>query len=144
MDSQSAPVALLAIKPRFAEAILAGRKKVEFRKVRFRKTPKYIVLYVSTPIQQVIAFCEVVEIQEHTVLGLWRKHRARGGIEYNEFLAYYGERKRGYGIIVGSVWKLHRPASLRELCARSMPPQNFHYLSATSIARLRRRRVSRL
>lgn len=144
MDSQSTPIALLSIKPRFADAILAGRKKVEFRKVRFTKAPKYIVLYVSTPIRQVIAFCEVVEVQEHTVLGLWRKHRGRGGIEYDEFLAYYNGRKRGYGIIVGAVWKLHRPASLQDLGARSTPPQNFQYMSDTSISRLRRRRVSLL
>jgi hypothetical protein len=83
MDSQSAPVALLAINRDLPKQSSLGGK-VEFRKVRFAKTPKYIVLYVSTPIQQMIAFCEVVEIQEHTVLGLWRKHRARG-IEYNEF-----------------------------------------------------------
>jgi predicted transcriptional regulator len=142
VDSNSASVALLAVKPRFAEAIIAGRKKVEFRKIRFAQTPRYIVLYVSTPIQQIVAFCEVIEIQEHTVIGLWRRHRSRGGIDYRDFVTYYGKRKRGYGIVVGSVWKFHRPASLRDVCPQAVPPQNFLYLNRSSIARLRRRRAS--
>ena len=143
MDSDSASVALLAIKPRFAEAIIAGRKKVEFRKVRFTQPPQYIVLYASTPVQQVIAFFKVVQIEELTILGLWRKFRTRGGIGYQEFLNYYGERDRGYAIVVGSVWNLHRPALLRDFCPRGLPPQSFKYLSPDSLARLKKRRKSR-
>jgi predicted transcriptional regulator len=143
VDPDSGSVALLAIKPKFAEAIVRGRKTVEFRKVRFTDPPKYIVLYASTPIQQVIAFCEVIEIEELTVVGLWRKFRTHGGIDYQEFSTYYGKRNRGYAIVVGSVWRLHRPALLCELCSRCSPPQNFRYLPAASLARLRRRRASR-
>ncbi len=143
MDTDSGSVALLAIKPKFAEAIIRGRKTVEFRKVRFTEPPKYIVLYASTPIQQVIAFCEVIEIEELTVVGLWRKFRMHGGIAYRELLAYYGKRDRGYAIVIGSVWRLHRPVFLRELCLQSVPPQNFRYLSPASLAWLRRRRTSR-
>jgi predicted transcriptional regulator len=144
MDPDSGSVALLAIKPKFAEAIIRRRKTVEFRKVRFTEPPKYIVLYASTPIQQVIAFCEVIQIEELTVVGLWRKFRTRGGIGYQEFLTYYGKRDRGYAIVVGSVWRLHRPALLRQLCPGCSPPQNFRYLPPASLALLRRCRASRL
>jgi predicted transcriptional regulator len=143
VDSDSASIALLAIKPRFAHAIIAGQKKVEFRKIRFTRPPQYIVLYASTPIQQVIAFCEVVQIEELTILGLWRKFRTDGGIDYREFLDYYGKRDRGYAIVVGSVWKLQRPVSLRHLYPRGSAPQSFRYLPSNAIVRLMKRQTLR-
>lgn len=143
VDSDSASIALLAIKPRFAQAIIAGDKTVEFRKIRFAQPPRYIVLYASTPIQQVIAFFEVVQIEELSVLGLWRKFRAHGGIDYREFSNYYSGRDRGFAIVVGSVWKLREPASLRAFCARVAPPQSFIYLRSSAIDRLLKRHSSR-
>ncbi len=142
MDSDSGSVALLAIKPRFAQAIIAGKKKVEFRKTRFSQRPRYIVLYASTPIQQIVAFFEVEHIEELTPTGLWRKFRAVGAIDYQEFTNYYGRRDRGYAIVVGTVWKLDRPASLGHLYPRGSPPQSFRYLRSDSIARLMKRHDS--
>lgn len=142
MDSESTSVALLAIKPRFAAAILAGHKKVEFRKTRFTLPPRYVVLYASTPIQQVVAFFEVVEIEERTITGLWRKFRKSGGINYQEFLNYYGDRDSGLAIVVGSVWKVGRPTPLRFLYEHGAVPQSFRYLPAESLDRLKRQEIS--
>ena len=138
MDSGSDDdsVALLAIKPRFAEAIIAGRKTVEFRKTRFSQPPRYVVLYGSTPIRQVVADFEVAYIKELTPLGLWRKFRHAGGIEYGEFSKYYGDRSRGCAIVVATVWKLKRPACLSHLNAGDCAPQSFRYLDAECLRQL--------
>jgi predicted transcriptional regulator len=136
MDSGSTSVALLAIKPRFAEAIIAGQKKVEFRKTRFSQPPRYIVLYASTPVQQIVAFFEVAYIKERTPIGLWREFRNVGAIEYSEFSKYYGARSTGYAIVVGAVWKLRKPAALRNIFPKSSVPQSFCYLHIDAIARL--------
>jgi predicted transcriptional regulator len=140
MDSDSTSVALLAIKPRFAEAIMAGRKKVEFRKTRFSQPPRYIVLYASTPIQQIVAYFEVAYIKELTPIGLWREFRKVGAIDYSEFSKYYGTRATGYAIVVGAVWKLRKPATLRNICAKSVVPQSFCYLQLDAISRLLKKR----
>ena len=141
MDSGSDAdsVALLAIKPRFAEAIIAGRKTVEFRKTRFAQPPRYIVLYASMPISQVVAYFEVAYITELTPLGLWRKFRHVGGIEYAEFSNYYRDRSRGFAIVVAAVWKLRKPARLAHLYPRGCAPQSFRYLKADCIGRLSER-----
>jgi predicted transcriptional regulator len=136
VDSESSPVALLAIQPRFAQAIIAGEKTVEFRKTRFSQRPRFIVLYASTPIQQIVAFFEVEDIYELTPLGLWRKFHKAGGIDYKEFAQYYRRSDRGYAIVVGAVWALRRPASLKHLIPRGSAPQSFRYLRADSIRRL--------
>lgn len=136
MDSDSDSVALLAIKPRFAEAIITGRKKVEFRKTRFSQPPRYIVLYASTPVQQIVAYFEVAYIRELTPIGLWREFRKVGAIDYAEFSKYYGTRAIGYAIVVGAVWKLNKPTALRHVCPKSSVPQSFCYLQLNAISRL--------
>jgi predicted transcriptional regulator len=142
MDSDSGSIALLAIKPRFAEAIIAGKKKVEFRKTRFTQPPRYIVLYASTPVQQIVAYFEVAYIKELTPIGLWREFRKVGAIDYSEFSKYYGTRATGYAIVVGAVWKLSKPAALRNICPKSSVPQSFCYLQLDAISRLLRKRKS--
>lgn len=142
MDSDSDSVALLAIKPRFAEAIISGRKKVEFRKTRFSQPPRYIVLYASTPVQQIVAYFEVAYIKELTPNGLWREFRKVGAIDYPEFSKYYGTRPTGYAIVVGAVWKLIKPADLRKICPTSSVPQSFCYLQLDAISRLMKKRKS--
>jgi predicted transcriptional regulator len=143
MDSDSTSVALLAIKPRFADAIIAGEKKVEFRKTRFSQPPRYIVLYASTPVQQIVAFFEVASIKERTPIGLWREFREVGAIEYSEFSKYYGARTTGYAIVVGAVWKLRKPAALRSIFPKNSVPQSFCYLHFDAIARLLKKQNGR-
>lgn len=138
-DSDGDSIALLAIKPRFAEAIIAGRKTVEFRKTRFLQPPRYVVLYASTPIQQVVAYFEVAYIKELTPLGLWRQFKHVGGIEREEFFRYYNSSSRGYAIVVATVWKLRTPARLSHLFPRGTAPQSFRYLKPNSICRLSQR-----
>ncbi|MBA3961045.1 MAG: ASCH domain-containing protein [Chthoniobacterales bacterium] len=142
MDSESDPgsVALLAIKPRFADAIIAGRKTVEFRKTRFSQPPRYVVLYASTPVRQIVAYFKVAYIKELTPLGLWRKFRHVGAIEHDEFFDYYDNCSLGYAIVVATVWKLGKPARLGHLRPRGAAPQSFRYLNKSSIRRLSERR----
>ena len=133
-DRQSA--ALLAIKPRFAEAIIAGSKTVEFRKVRFTQPPRYVVLYASDPVKKVVAYFEVAYIKELTPLGLWRKFSHVGGIGRDEFFRYYGNRTHGFAIVVAAVWKLRTPTRLGHLFPRASVPQSFRYLKINVIQRL--------
>lgn len=139
-DSHRDSVALLAIKPRFADAIIAGDKTVEFRKTRFKQPPRYVVLYASTPVRQVVAYFEVAYIKELSPLGLWRRFRHVGGIEHDEFFQYYGGRAHGFAIVVAAVWKLRTPTRLAHLRPRGSAPQSFRYLTANSIQRLSERR----
>lgn len=46
---------LLSIKPRFAEAILDGRKKYEFRKNKFsEKDINCVYIYSTSPIRKIV------------------------------------------------------------------------------------------
>jgi predicted transcriptional regulator len=135
-DAPRGSVALLAIKPRFAEAIIAGRKTVEFRRTRFSQPPSHIVLYASSPVSKVVAYFEVTSIKELTPLGLWRQFRDDGAIDHDEFMDYYRGAATGVAITVGNVSALPGPKPLHNLLPRTKPPQSFRYLCPNSMMRL--------
>jgi predicted transcriptional regulator len=129
-------VALLAIKPRFAQAIIAGHKTVEFRRIRFRKPPTHIILYASSPVRKIVAYFEVTAVKELSPVGLWRQFRTHGAIGYDEFSQYYRGRTTGIAIQVGTVQVLSDPTPLGKLLPRGKPPQSFQYLCPGSLNRL--------
>ena len=106
MDSNSDNrIVLLAIRPRFAESIMKGEKRVEFRKIRFREKVSHMVVYASKPIQMVLGYFQVSHIIEDTPEYLWSRYRSIGGLSYEEFRDYYGDSDSGVAIEVGSVWQ---------------------------------------
>ena len=65
---------LLSIKPEYAFKIFDGTKKFEFRKVIF-KNPDIttVVVYASSPVQQVIGEFEIDDIFSFDPDELWKK-----------------------------------------------------------------------
>jgi len=57
---------LLSIKPKFADRIMAGSKKFEFRKVIFRQPAiDEIVIYSSSPVKKIVGTCTIQSVVEH-------------------------------------------------------------------------------
>lgn len=115
---------------------MGGHKRVEFRKTRFSKPPKIVVLYASAPVMQVVAYFTVSYIKELTPRGLWRQFRDLGGIEYGEFADYYGAAERGVAIGVGAVQSLETPSNLSDLHPQLSVPQSFRYLHRDIFSKL--------
>ena len=75
---------LLSVKPRFAEAILAGEKTFEFRRAVFRRQDiETVVLYASSPtckvvgeftIDKVLSLAPRCAVESHAH---WRRDRSR-------------------------------------------------------------------
>ena len=55
---------ILSIKPIYAQAIMNGTKKVEFRKKIFKRPVDKIFVYSSSPEQKIIGFFTISEIVE--------------------------------------------------------------------------------
>jgi predicted transcriptional regulator len=129
-------VALISIHPRFANAILDGTKQVEFRKVGFKRSITHVLLYATAPIQQIVGYVEVAEIEERSPATLWRRYREVAGIEREAFFAYYQGRALGVALKVRRPKRLLQPLRLKELHPRATPPQSFLYSSADALRRL--------
>jgi len=129
-------VALLPIRPPFAQAIIDGRKTVEFRKVKFQRVVTHIVVYASSPVQKIIGYFEIAGIDQGTPESLWRKYRTVGAIREREYRDYYAGTRSAVAINVGCVRALERPVPLRRLWASRVPPQSFAYLKEDALSRL--------
>src|SRR5262249_46812686 len=92
----TARVVLMSIHPEFAQGILGGEKRVEFRRTRFAAAISHVVIYATKPVQQVIGFFKVAGVEQATPRELWRRYKSEGGIPRDLFRAYY--RRRSIGV----------------------------------------------
>jgi len=130
-------VALMSIMPEFAELILAGKKRVEFRKLPFRRSVSHVVIYASAPRKRLVGFFEVEDIEEASPEDLWQRYEDVGGVEEDFFRAYYKFHEKAYAIRVGKVYPLVEPQPLEEFFSNITPPQSFCYTEASCIEKLR-------
>lgn len=137
MDKEeSSDVALLPIKPKFANAIMDGTKRVEFRKVKFQRHVRHVIVYASSPIRMVIGYFTVAGIDEGSPSELWRKYQKVGGIAETEFREYYRSAGFAVAINVGEVKTLAKPMRLRNLRRNLVAPQSFAYLDGAVMRKL--------
>lgn len=123
-------VALLSIHPRYADGILVGAKRVEFRKRPLAEDVTHVVVYATAPVSAVVGAFSVEGQHTLTPAELWRRFAGVGGIDADAFAAYYGGREVGTGIAVGEVLRSAAPMCLRAQLGISHPPQSFRYLAA--------------
>lgn len=127
-SSEGGKVALLPIQPRYAQAIITGGKKVEFRRRNFRNSVNHVVIYASSPVRKIVGFFRVTHVTVGPPLEIWKQFREVGGIERAAFEAYYKGAEDAVAIGVGDVVVLRRPLTLKTLGASLSPPQSFAYL----------------
>lgn len=127
-------VALMAIQPRFADLILRGTKKVEFRKTRFRKPVSHVVIYASWPIKRVVGVFEVEGLDIADPLALWERYDNVAGISREDFMAYYKGHMTGVAIRVGHVTELSEPVPLTAVHDTCTPPQSFQYVETSVLS----------
>jgi predicted transcriptional regulator len=129
VETNSGGIALLPIQPTYVDAILEGRKKVEFRRRGFGRPVQHVVVYCTSPVQRIVAFFRVSAIKEAAPEELWRQYWRVGGIDECLFHAYYQGAKKGFAIEIDEVFCLKKPLALRSLSETLSPPQGFLYLS---------------
>ena len=122
---------LMSIHPEFADLILKGKKKIEFRKTRPVVDLSYVLIYATFPIKEVIGFFEVSGIHEAIPDDLWKIYQDVSGIDEKVFRRYYGSASRGVAIQVGKVFAFQKPFPLLlNGKHKTSPPQSFRYVKA--------------
>lgn len=119
---------LLSIKPEFAEKIFNGTKKYEFRRSVFKnKNVKTVVVYASSPVQQVIGEFEIETILNHNLQELWNLTKDYSGITKNFFFDYFINKEKGYAIKIKEAKLYDKALSIKD-DFNATPPQSFMYL----------------
>ena len=123
---------VLSLKPRFAEAILAGVKTVELRRtVPKIEVPTRALLYATTPVRALLGTCVITNVRSAALTVLWREYGSRSDLRYVEFQQYF------VGANAGTVLELTQPQALsqriplQDLRAKPRgfrPPQSYSYV----------------
>jgi predicted transcriptional regulator len=79
----------MSIHPEYANKILNGTKKVEFRKWMFSNVPSIVIIYSTSPISRVVGYFFVDGIDASDPLSLWEKYKEAGGIQRKEYNHYF-------------------------------------------------------
>ena len=131
---------ILSLKPRFAEAILAGVKTVELR----RTEPKIVVptralLYSASPVRALLGTCIITNVRSADLPVLWREHGSRSDLSYSEFQQYFKGVEAGTALTLTEPAAFSRRVPLQDLRARPRgfrPPQSFAYVDTETGDRL--------
>lgn len=119
---------LLSINPEYADKILAGSKKYEFRKKLANKTVDKIMIYSTAPIMKVVGEVEVLKTISSSPSALWEYTKKSAGITRDKFRKYFKGCKVAYAYELGKVIQYNPPKELGEFNV-DLPPQSFIYLS---------------
>ncbi|MBL7706345.1 MAG: hypothetical protein JNM21_12440 [Taibaiella sp.] len=118
---------VLSIKPEFAFKIFDGTKKFEFRKAIFKnENIKSILVYASSPVQQVIGEFEIDEILNYDLPTLWNLTQEFSGISEEFYYDYFANKEHGFAIKIKKTRKYKKPKCLKE-DFNLLPPQSFAY-----------------
>ncbi len=119
---------VLSIKPEFAFKIFDGSKKYEFRKSIFKNDKvKSIIVYASSPVQQVIGEFEIEEVLNYDLETLWDLTQEYSGITEDFYYKYFANKHEGFAIKIKNTIKYKNPKSLK-VDFNLLPPQSFAYL----------------
>jgi predicted transcriptional regulator len=120
---------LLSVKPRFVEAILAGKKTFEFRRAVFRRHDVgAVVLYASSPTCRVVGEFTIEEVLSLRLDALWRATQSGGAIDRAYFDQYFEGCLMGHALKVKHAKRYREPLCLRTDLGIARPPQSFCYL----------------
>ena len=119
---------ILSIKPIYAQAIMSGTKKVEFRKKTFKRQVDKIFVYSSSPEKKIIGFFTIKDIIENSPKNLWNEFKDIGGIDKKSFFDYYQNSKIGFTIKISEAKKFKNGIEPSDFFENFTAPQSFIYL----------------
>lgn len=123
--------ALLAIKPEFAEKILSGEKRFEFRRTSFKSTQdiNFVYLYSTTPAKKIVGGFMSSRTIEADPEQLWELYNQHAGIDRERFMEYFEDIETGYAIQVDDTYRIEEPIDPNEIFDDFSAPMSFLYLN---------------
>jgi predicted transcriptional regulator len=119
---------LISIKPEYADKIVEGTKKYEFRTKKPKLFFDYIVIYWTFPKMKILAKAKVDGILEYTPKKMWELTKNKAGISKSNFFEYFKGRDKAYAFKLGKVTCYSKQKKLSDFKI-NFPPQSFIYLN---------------
>lgn len=120
---------LLSVKPKYADEILSGRKKYEFRRSIFKKQNiERVYIYSSSPVSKIVATFEIEQILTDSPEKIWKLCHKYAGISKKDFFVYFKNSDIAYAIEIGNVNSFPVSIDPYHVIEDFIPPQSFYYL----------------
>ncbi len=118
---------LLSIKPEYANKILSGTKKYEFRKHLAQGDINKIIIYSTSPEMKIIGEVEVLGTLSMKKTPLWEKTKSNAGISREKYREYFCDSNIANAYVLGKAIKYDEYKSLNDF-GISQAPQSFVYI----------------
>ena len=121
---------LMPIKPKYANQILDGTKKFEYRKSKIRKNNVHsIIIYATAPVKKVIGEVEILDIIEDTPENIWNQTHEHGGIAKEDYDKYFKGKNIAVAYVLGKTKRYSKEKTLAkfDICYY---PQSYVYVSS--------------
>ena len=137
-EQASGRAVLLSIKPKYAEMIFAGEKKVELRRSwPIKEDVGVMIVYASAPVQKLIGIVYIDHVEECDFERLWAISEAHGGgVTYDELKAYTSGKKSVFGVMIERARTAEVQIDPKDLFQDFVPPQSFLYLKPEEFHRV--------
>jgi predicted transcriptional regulator len=126
----------MSIHPRYAEAILSGRKRAEFRKRPLAADVDIVLMYATAPVSAIVGWFTVRDTVRTAPDDIWRRLHTVGEICWPDFADYYAGRDEGVALLIGEVRQLAKPVALSEIRPALATPQSFNYISSDILTQI--------
>lgn len=134
---QTDKFALLSIYPRYANRILSGVKRLEFRKSWAANDVSAFVIYATVPVQKIVGIARIKQVHQGSATALWRlAQEMGGGVSRRVLYDYFRGKQEGFAIEIESVLPCPIPLEPEAYLPNFTPPQSFTYLDRASFKRI--------
>lgn len=138
-EQPSGRAVLLSIKPKYADLICAGTKRVELRRSWPAKDIGVMVLYSSSPVQRLVGIAFVDRVEECDFESLWTLADGNGGgVTYEELKSYVKGKKTAFGVMINRVRVAEVLVDPKNIFPNFTPPQSFLYIDPNDFPRVLR------
>jgi len=120
---------ILSIKPKYANEIILGRKKIEFRKIVFKQEIDKVYIYSSSPEKKIVGYFTIKDIVIDTPQHMWELYKTIGSIEKIDFFNYYHGNNSAVGITILKVVKFKESLDPYKKIKNFKAPQSFMYVN---------------
>lgn len=126
----------MSLHPRYATAILDGKKSVELRRQRVAVPPGMkVILYATSPVMALVGTATVTAVQVGTPSEIWKAHKEHGAITRRDYLTYMKGAEQASALLLVAATAFSDPVPLTHLRAGGSfhPPQSYRYVDPDTL-----------
>ena len=120
---------IISIKPVYAELILDGRKKYEFRKCGFTRSVVKSFIYSTKPVNKILGYFTFNKVLRGKTSDIWEICSEQAGITEEDYIKYYKMYKNAFAIKIDHVFRLNKPINPFDEIKGFKSPRSFIYIS---------------